>query len=112
MTTKKTDAAHLTVEVVDASGSVVPAAGHRVEFRVEGPAAVIGVDNGNPRDHDPFKASARRAHHGLCLAVIQGTGQAGRVRITARTEGLAPQTIELEAVPTPQARGVPAVNPH
>ncbi len=43
----------VTVRIEDASKRCVPAAGHEIVFRLEGPGRIIGVGNGNPSSHDP-----------------------------------------------------------
>ena len=50
------DLSVIEVDVIDAEGRVVPTAGNRVSFSVEGPGRVAGVGNGDPGDHDPDKA--------------------------------------------------------
>jgi beta-galactosidase len=101
------DVAHVEVAVVDSGGVVVPAATHLVRFTVEGPGRLLAVGNGDPADHSPTLAQERRAFHGLLLAMIQSTRQAGLVRVTARAEGLEPATVEIRVVPgnpPPEAR--------
>jgi len=89
------DVAHVEVEVVDADGRVVPSADHLVRFTVEGAGRLLAVGNGNPTDHSSYQASERQAFHGLLLAMIQSTDQAGRVRVTAESEGLEPASIAI-----------------
>jgi beta-galactosidase len=93
------DVAHVEVRVVDADGVVLPQSNHPVRFTVEGPARLLAVGNGDPADHSPTLAQERRAFHGMLLAMVQSTMQTGRVRVTARAEGLAPATIEIRVVP-------------
>jgi beta-galactosidase len=93
------DVAHVTVEVVDADGVVVPDADRLVRFSVDGPARLLAVGSGNPADHGSYQAPERRAFHGLLLAMIQSTDRTGRVRVTARTEGLPPATIAITVAP-------------
>ena len=90
------DVAHLTVKIVDADGNTVPGATNLVSFAVQGAASIIGVDNGNPVSHEDYKASQRLAFHGLCLAIIQSTHEAGHVRVTARADGLKEASVELD----------------
>ncbi len=47
------DVAVLAVSVKDASGRLVPTAGHRIHFAVRGPGRIIGVGNGDPSSHEP-----------------------------------------------------------
>lgn len=84
--------------VLDAQNRVVPTAGNAVSFAVSGSARVAGVGNGDPSDHDPDKASQRRAFNGHCLAIVQSDGRAGSVTLTATSPGLRPATISLRAV--------------
>ncbi len=97
------DAASLEVRVVDAQGTVVPGASNRVSFSVEGPAVLLGVDNGDPQSHEPYQAGRRDAFHGLCLAVIQTRREAGPIRVTARADGLREAAAELASAPAPEA---------
>ena len=46
------DAAIVTVSVADAQGRVVPTAGNKVNFALEGPGRIIGVGNGDPSSHE------------------------------------------------------------
>jgi beta-galactosidase len=92
------DVSHLTVEIIDAEGNMVPDAANRLEFSVEGPGKIIGLDNGNPRDHESFKNNARNTYNGLCLALVQATGK-GNIKVTARSEGLGEAFILLSVKP-------------
>ena len=93
------DVAHVTVEVVDSDGLIVPDADDRIRFSVEGPARLLAVGNGDPRDHDSYQAPGRRVFHGLALALVQSMDEIGRVRVRAEAEGLAPASVEFSVVP-------------
>ncbi len=85
------------VEVVDDQGRVVPTASNDVHFSVEGAGAIGGVGNGDPSDHDPDKADHRKAFNGLCMALVQSNGHAGRVTLHADSAGLKGAKITLGA---------------
>jgi len=91
------DVAHLTVEIVDSKGRVVPTADNEVVFQVEGEARLIGVDNGNPTSHESYQGNRRKAFNGMCLAIVAATGKAGAIRVTASAAGLRPATVEIAA---------------
>jgi len=93
------DLAVFTVGVTDAQGRLVPHAADLVSFTVEGPGRLIGVGNGDPTSLEPDHADERRAFMGLCSALLQGTTQAGRVRLIAKAEGLAPAQVDLTLEP-------------
>ena len=88
-------AANITVKVIDSLRNVVPVAEDLIQFAIEGEGKIIGVDNGNPVDHAPYKSNKRKAFNGLCLAVVQSTGKAGKIKLTASAEGLNGASIEI-----------------
>lgn len=97
--TKVRDVAHVKVEIIDENGLVVPSAENSVEFIVEGEGKLIGVDNGSPQDHNSFKLNRRNAFHGLALALIQTNEKPGKIKLTARAQGLQESNIEIESKP-------------
>lgn len=83
------DVALAHVTVIDAAGRLAPWAGDDVRFTIDGPAAVIGVGNGDPLSVEPHKGERRRAFRGRCLAILRGqSGARERVTIQAQTDGL------------------------
>jgi beta-galactosidase len=91
------DVAHITVEIVDSQGRVVPDADNHVTFELQGTARLIGVDNGNPASHESFKASQRDAFNGMCLAILQSTRSAGAIQFSARSTGLSDASVEISS---------------
>lgn len=89
------DLSFITVEVQDQNGVMVPDADQQVFFKVEGPAGIAGVDNGDPVSHESFKAPRRKAFHGKCLVVVQSTDKPGVVKLTASATGFKPVTVDL-----------------
>jgi beta-galactosidase len=89
------DVAHITVEILDAQGRVVPAADPEVAFVVEGEGKLIGLDNGDPQSHEDYKATRRKAFNGMCLGIVQATGKSGRIRVTANSPGLQPGSLTI-----------------
>ncbi|MGZ3297980.1 MAG: beta-galactosidase GalA, partial [Asticcacaulis sp.] len=82
------DCAVIRAEIVDAKGRSVPKASNLIRFAVTGPAAVIGVGNGDPNCLEPDKASQRSAFNGLCCAIVQTGKTGGAVSIAATSAGL------------------------
>jgi beta-galactosidase len=82
------DLSNIEIEIVDKDGRVCPNADNLVRFRIEGTGIIDGVGNGNPVSHENFKASERKAFHGLCLAVIQSKRERGTIHLSAESEGL------------------------
>jgi beta-galactosidase len=97
MLADRRDVVHITVEIHDENGSLVPVADNLVTFSIEGEGKLVGVDNGDPRSHEDFKAKQRKAFNGLCLAIVQSTAAAGPIRITASSPSLMPDTLKLQS---------------
>ena len=47
------DVSVITVSVADAQGRVVPTAGNKINFAIEGAGKILGVGNGDPSCHEP-----------------------------------------------------------
>lgn len=75
--------AHIMAELVDDLGRSVPTADDEITFTVEGPAKLIGLDNGNPTSHESYQGASRKAFNGMCLAIIQSGIHAGDIHIQA-----------------------------
>jgi len=92
------DVVRLEVDVVDGNGILVPLAKSIVRFQIEGPARLIGVDNGDPLDLSPYKVDWRRAFRGKCLGLLQAGRTAGTIRVRAAADGLKTGEAVLTAV--------------
>jgi beta-galactosidase len=100
------DAQPVTVEVVDAQGRVVPTAEGLVKFALSGPGAIIGLNNGDPTNHEPEKGNRHEVFHGLAQVIVQGGfGGQGKLILTGESEGLAAgeTAIEVNAVMAPSS---------
>ena len=91
------DLSFVTVKVVDKDGNLVPDASNNIQFTLTGPGFIAGVDNGYQASLESFKASARKAFNGLCLAVIQSNGKAGSIKLRASSPGLASADMDIMA---------------
>jgi|HubBroStandDraft_6_1064221.scaffolds.fasta_scaffold00363_3 beta-galactosidase len=87
------DVAHLTVEILDAQGRIVPVADNEITFEIEGQGSLIGVDNGDPQSHENYKSNRRKAFNGLCLAIVQSTSHPGQIRVKATSPSLQPASV-------------------
>ncbi len=101
------DVALVTVAIVDPAGRTVPVADNDVSFEVSPNARILGVGNGSPGSLEPDKATRRRAFNGLCLVLVQTTAQAGPIRLSATSPGLAPAAVTIQAEECPPTPTVP-----
>jgi hypothetical protein len=93
------DICHLEFRIVDAQGVRVPDAEPELTFTTEGPAKIIGIESGDLNSPATGKDGIRKAYHGRGLAIVQSTHQAGKVRVTARANGLNEAGVEIETKP-------------
>jgi beta-galactosidase len=91
------DLSFVTIKVLDAQGTLVPNADNLVQFNISGEGKIVGVDNGLQTSHESFKVNYREAFNGLCLAVIQSNEQAGKITLTAKSDGLKESKIIIDS---------------
>ncbi len=91
------DLSFVEVSIVDAEGLVCPNAAHLVQFKLDGPGRIAGLDNGDPINHEPFQATRHTVFHGLGLAVIEAARRPGRISLRAEAEGIEPASVAVES---------------
>ncbi len=89
------DLSFITVNIEDADGNLCPRADNLVNFKVEGKGVLAAVDNGNQRSMESFQKPYRKAFSGKCLLVVKSTNTAGGIKITASSDGLESNTINI-----------------
>ncbi|MEU8472863.1 glycoside hydrolase family 2 TIM barrel-domain containing protein [Streptomyces sp. NPDC029006] len=94
--------AFVTADIVDAHGVVVPDAGHLISFDVTG-GSLAGVDNGRQESAERYQAGTRTAFHGKALAIVRSGTRPGTLKVTARVDGLRPDTARLHTTPARRA---------
>lgn len=73
--------AHVLIEVVDEQGIPVRLADNEITCRIEGPARLLGLENGNNSDMSEHRDHRQRVWRGRLLAYVQATGEAGDICI-------------------------------
>ena len=83
------DLCYVLVEALDEKGTLCPLADNLVRFKVDGPAEIAAVGNGNPLSIEPFQADYRKLFYGKAMLILRTKpGQAGPVHVTAASDGL------------------------
>jgi beta-galactosidase len=82
------DVAHVTVQILDDKGRVVPTADNEITFEIDGAGSLLGTDNGDPASHEDYKSNRRKAFNGLCLAIVKSNGEAGQIQVRAVSPAL------------------------
>lgn len=91
------DLSVVTVEVLDAQGRIVPIAQNKIQFKLSGPARIIGVGNGNPSCLEPDKGDSRSVFNGLAQVIIQTNDEGGTITLDAQSPGLKSASVQLHS---------------
>ena len=94
------DLLYLYFDVLDKDGNWVPTASNQLHFKIEGPARIVGVDNGRQASRERYQAQKngrfkRKAFHGRGVVLVQSLDQAGQVRVKASARGLEPASFDF-----------------
>lgn len=95
------EVAHVIIRAVDEQGNFAPLADDAVTFAIDGPARLLGVDNGDPASHESYQGPKRHLFNGMALGIVQSTGAGGPVRIAVRASALAEARVEFSFGPKP-----------
>jgi beta-galactosidase len=90
------DLSHISVALVDENGITVPDADIPVTFEISGNGKLIGLDNGDLRNHEPYKGNTCTAYFGKMLAIIQSFRTPGEIAVKAKAPDLAETVIILK----------------
>lgn len=91
------DIAFIEVRIVDAAGHLCPNANDLVQFTLRGPGRIVGLENGDPTNHESFRGDRHRVFHGLGQVVIrhQADSSLRGVELEAAAEGIPTATLKF-----------------
>jgi len=90
------DLSFITLSIEDSDGLVVPRSNNPIDFTISGPGEIIATDNGDATSLVSFQSPQRKAFNGLALVIVRTLpGQAGKITVTAKSDGLAPAETDL-----------------
>ncbi|MBN2012116.1 DUF4982 domain-containing protein [candidate division KSB1 bacterium] len=92
------DLAFVTVEIIDKNGNIQPNAEDQLQFSINGPGVIAGVDNANLKDLEKYAGNTRKAWHGRAMVVIKSAHNAGEIGLIARSPGMQTAVVKIEAV--------------
>ena len=93
------DLLYLYFDVLDKDRNWVPSASNQLHFEIEGPARIVGVDNGRQASRERYQAQKngrfkRKVFHGRGVLLVQSLEQAGLQEGDSPVIGLYPQTVD------------------
>lgn len=77
-----------SVHAMDADGNPCFRESAKVRFRIEGPAKILAVDNGDTKSLEPYQADFIHMYHGCASVMIGLTGEEGRIVLSVDAEGM------------------------
>ncbi|MEN2415663.1 glycoside hydrolase family 2 TIM barrel-domain containing protein [Flavobacterium mesophilum] len=89
------DLSFVTVDILDANGTLAPNANNEINFSLKGNGKIVGVCSGDPVSHESYKGSKHTALNGKCLVIVQSENKTGRLELTANAKGLKSSTIVI-----------------
>ncbi|MGG4144225.1 glycoside hydrolase family 2 TIM barrel-domain containing protein [Paenibacillus algorifonticola] len=106
LTANGTDLIFVEIGMLDEQGHSVDNANNRVHVEVTGAGRLLGLDNGDSTDFDPYKGTSRRLFSGKLMAIIGATLEPGEIRIEVSSKGMQAQVAEFESHPASEVNGV------
>ncbi len=89
--------AYISVELLDKNGVLEPNASNLLNFAIDGPAVIVGVDNANIKDVDPYISNQRKAWKGKAMVVIKSIkGKTGAVKLKVSSEDFEDTYVEIK----------------
>ncbi|MCD9574981.1 glycoside hydrolase family 2 TIM barrel-domain containing protein [Flavobacterium soyae] len=92
------DLSYITIEITDKDGIFQPNAANRLDFKIEGPGVIAGVDNADIKDTEQYVGNTRKAWHGRALVVIKSNHQAGEIKLSVTSNGLEGKNIIVKSI--------------
>ena len=89
------DLLYVNLRAVDEAGRVDPTCAARVAATVDGPASLLGLDDGDHFTDELYEGNSRRLRKGCLLAVLRAGRRAGTVRISFSAAGLESAACEV-----------------
>ncbi|WP_406843927.1 glycoside hydrolase family 2 TIM barrel-domain containing protein [Flavobacterium soyae] len=92
------DLSYITIEITDKDGIFQPNAANRLDFKIEGPGVIAGVDNADIKDTEQYVGNTRKAWHGRALVVIKSNHQADEIKLSVTSNGLEGKNIIVKSI--------------
>lgn len=98
LTADGSDLIFIEISAIDENGNPVENANNRVQVSVEGPARLIGLDNGDSTDYEAYKGTNRKLFSGKLLAVIASNLEPGEIIVKATSTSLQSSELILTSI--------------
>jgi beta-galactosidase len=75
------DLSHITIELIDDKGNVVPDSDQKITVEVTGNGRLLGLDNGDLRSESFFSVNPLKTYFGRALATVQSGRSKGEIQV-------------------------------
>ncbi|WP_375103872.1 glycoside hydrolase family 2 TIM barrel-domain containing protein [Paenibacillus sp. RS8] len=99
-----TDLIFVEITMEDEMGHTVENANNRVQVQVSGAGRLIGLDNGDSTDYDPYKGTSRRLFSGKLMAIVAASLEAGTITVEVTSGGVEGSKLQLQSLPVPDRK--------
>ena len=96
------DLLYVQLRAVDAAGRTVPEAAANVSVKVEGPARLVALDDGDHATDLLFDVDEKPLRGGRLLAIIRAGRTPGQVKMSFKADGLPPAELTAALAPKNQ----------
>ena len=83
------------LNIIDFDGNIVHNAQDLIHISIEGPAKLLGLENGNLDDTTTCSSAYRRVYNGKLLIYISSTTEKGVIKVKAQAENLGFSEIKI-----------------
>lgn len=91
-----TDLQHIRIEALDSKGRRDVTARQLLTFKVEGPAEIVGVVNGDNSSDELHTGNTRSLYNGLATVILRSKPERGTVTLTVSGPGYRNETLWLQ----------------
>ncbi len=95
------DLLFVEINTLDRDGIFVANSRSRMQVKVSGAGRLVGLDNGDSTDYEPYKGTSRKLFSGRLLAIVAARTEPGDVVIEVSSPGLTPARLTVPAVKSP-----------
>jgi len=88
ITADGSDMTHIVLNIVDRDGNTAYNAEDLIDVVIEGPAKLLGLENGNLEDTATYSLPYRKAYRGKLLLYISSTSEKGVIKVKVQGENL------------------------
>ena len=104
------DLIYVDISTVDKNGTFVGNARNRMNVTVSGAGRLVGLDNGDSTDFEPYKCTSRRLFSGRLVAIIASNGKVGDINVSVASVGMETEKLTLKALPAEVPAGIAIID--